>query len=347
MEADLHQNDSSCECEICRAKIAENVANLKVDVSTEKCQNWLVKCPTVEDDDASVYSDSQCSELTENTNNSAMDSGLIFESDGIVMSSKVYSDQNVSQTIHENQTVQLMVKENNSKYENISIYKSRKVHIGDVTYLNGPIFVNTFNKEKTTKYDDDLDSCVVVSRTNWLAQPALGEKEFLQEPVKYVIIGHTATEEGFNHAENTLLIRLIQTFHIESRKWKDIAYNFLIGSDGLAYEGRGWGVIGAHTRGFNSKAIGISFIGCFLDHLPPNAALEKARDLIAYGVKRGSIDEDYILLGHCQCCGVESPGKKLFEEIQTWGHWDGSFKVTTPTLSETRISETSKSENIP
>uniref|UniRef100_A0A6P7GXY5 Peptidoglycan-recognition protein SC2-like n=1 Tax=Diabrotica virgifera virgifera TaxID=50390 RepID=A0A6P7GXY5_DIAVI len=68
---------------------------------------------------------------------------------------------------------------------------------------------------------------------------------------------HTATEEGFTQADNTLLVRLIQTFHIESRKWKDIAYNFVIGSDGLAYEGRGWGVIGSHTRNYNSKGISL------------------------------------------------------------------------------------------
>ncbi|KAK2166605.1 hypothetical protein LSH36_37g04024 [Paralvinella palmiformis] len=29
----------------------------------------------------------------------------------------------------------------------------------------------------------------------------------------------------------------------------DIRYNFLIGQDGLIYEGRGWGVLGQHTDG--------------------------------------------------------------------------------------------------
>lgn len=38
-------------------------------------------------------------------------------------------------------------------------------------------------------------------------------------------------------------------------------YNFLVGGDGLIYEGRGWGKKGAHTFGFNSQSVGIAFIG--------------------------------------------------------------------------------------
>ena len=36
----------------------------------------------------------------------------------------------------------------------------------------------------------------------------------------------------------------------------DIRYNFLIGQDGVIYEGRGWGVVGQHTKGENSMSVG-------------------------------------------------------------------------------------------
>lgn len=36
----------------------------------------------------------------------------------------------------------------------------------------------------------------------------------------------------------------------------DIGYNFLVGEDGKAYEGRGWGVEGEHADGFNRNSIG-------------------------------------------------------------------------------------------
>ena len=42
-----------------------------------------------------------------------------------------------------------------------------------------------------------------------------------------------------------------------SKGWSDIGYSFLIGGDGRVYEGRGWGRVGAHTYGYNSRAYGI------------------------------------------------------------------------------------------
>lgn len=172
---------------------------------------------------------------------------------------------------------------------------------------------------------------------------------FVNSPLITFILfsGHTATEEGFTQAENTLLVRLIQTFHIESRKWADIGYNFLIGSDGLIYEGRSWKLQGAHTKNYNRFSIGISFIGCFLEHLPPKVSLRKAKDLIAYGVKAGYIAQDYTLLGHCQCSAVESPGKRLFEEIQSWDQWGELINVKNPAECVREGNEEINSENIP
>ena len=44
-----------------------------------------------------------------------------------------------------------------------------------------------------------------------------------------------------------------------SQGWSDIGYSFLIGGDGRVYEGRGWGRVGAHTYGYNSRAYGIRY----------------------------------------------------------------------------------------
>ncbi|XP_056648466.1 peptidoglycan-recognition protein LE-like [Diorhabda sublineata] len=293
-----------------------NETNNGEDIS-EKCQKWLDTCTI--SDSCSVYSDSNNSVLTESTS-SAIDSGLVFHNSIVAINNDGYK----SVIIQDNKV--------DPKYDNVNIYKSKKVHVGDVTYINGPVIITNSSsaykdKKISVPYNEPYKGTFIVDRTNWLAQPALGEKEYLKEPVPYVIIAHTATEEGFSQAENTLLIRLIQSFHIESRKWKDTSYNFLIGSDGLAYEGRGWGVIGAHTRGYNCKSIGIAFVGCFIDHLPPKAALKKAQELIETGVKKGSIASDYKLLAHCQCSPTMSPGTKLYEEIKTWDHWDASVTV--------------------
>lgn len=48
-------------------------------------------------------------------------------------------------------------------------------------------------------------------------------------------------------------------FYITLGKGKDdIRYNFLIGQDGVIYEGRGWGVVGQHTSGEDDTSIGMT-----------------------------------------------------------------------------------------
>lgn len=42
-----------------------------------------------------------------------------------------------------------------------------------------------------------------------------------------------------------------------------IYFSFLIGGDGKVYEGVGFHKVGAHTRGYNTRSLGIAFIGNF------------------------------------------------------------------------------------
>lgn len=44
----------------------------------------------------------------------------------------------------------------------------------------------------------------------------------------------------------------------------NLIHSFLIGNDGVIYEGTGWYVRGAHTYGYNQNGTGIAFIGNFM-----------------------------------------------------------------------------------
>lgn len=137
----------------------------------------------------------------------------------------------------------------------------------------------------------------------------------------YVIISHTATDFCSTQSDCTFHVRFAQTFHIESRKWADIGYNFLVGGDGLAYVGRSWDFIGAHSFGFNSKSIGISFIGTFNAVVPPKVQLHAAQKIIELGIEGGKISPDYKLLGHRQVSKTLSPGDALYSIIKKWPNW--------------------------
>jgi len=114
----------------------------------------------------------------------------------------------------------------------------------------------------------------------------------------------------------------VQTFHIESFNWSDIGYNFLIGGDGRVYVGRSWDYVGAHSGpNYNSRSIGISFIGTFNSVIPSKAQLHAAQKLIELGVEDGKIASDYKLLGHRQVTETLSPGDALYSVIQKWPHW--------------------------
>ena len=43
---------------------------------------------------------------------------------------------------------------------------------------------------------------------------------------------------------------------MDDQGWNDIGYSFLIGGDGLMYEGRGWNIQGAHTLNYNTVGYG-------------------------------------------------------------------------------------------
>ena len=72
---------------------------------------------------------------------------------------------------------------------------------------------------------------------------------------------------------------LFQTLNVESQGFDDIVYNFLIGCDGIVYEGRGWGVQGDHTNGYNHNSIGVAFVGNFRRNLPSDRALSICQKL--------------------------------------------------------------------
>lgn len=112
---------------------------------------------------------------------------------------------------------------------------------------------------------------------------------------------------------------------MDSMGFADIAYNFLIGEDGMVYNGRGWDTEGAHTKGYNKDSVGIAFIGTFNDFVPVNKSLNVYNLLINDGIRLGKIRKDYKLYGCRQLNGSQSPGDKFYDLIKTWDHWSSKI----------------------
>lgn len=122
-------------------------------------------------------------------------------------------------------------------------------------------------------------------------------------------------------------MRSIQQDHVIHQKMDDIAYNFLIGGNGLIYNGRGWNAEGRHTKGFDANSICIAVVGTFDYVTPPQVQLDATQKLITEGVKLKKIHSKYRLYGQRQLMhSTSSPGRKLYEIIKTWSQWTADIK---------------------
>ena len=97
----------------------------------------------------------------------------------------------------------------------------------------------------------------IVSRAEWGAAPARSSTPLQADRVSMLVLHHTT---GTYAGPQT--VRNIQAFHQgPTRGWADVGYNFLVAPDGTIFEGRGWGLVGAHARDRNSVSVGVAFIG--------------------------------------------------------------------------------------
>lgn len=96
----------------------------------------------------------------------------------------------------------------------------------------------------------------------------------------HIIIHHAPLQTGTDYKK---IVRSIWNYHVVTNGWDDIGYNWLIGGDGVIYEGRGDGVQGAHFSGTNSKTMGVCVLGGDFDTKSPTSiAQTKLRELIAW-----------------------------------------------------------------
>jgi len=110
----------------------------------------------------------------------------------------------------------------------------------------------------------------IVRRADWGARPPKGRPKDIAAPVKYLFLHHSAGPDG-----GPEVLRNIQSFHQQHRGWSDIAYTWLYSpSTRTWYEGRGPGVAGAHTRGYNSIGHAVCVLGNYERAQLPMTAID-------------------------------------------------------------------------
>lgn len=94
-----------------------------------------------------------------------------------------------------------------------------------------------------------------------------------------LVVHHTAGSRPRSELQEREEMRSIQRSHF-ANGWSDIGYNYVIMPSGRVYEGRGYGIRGAHTLNHNTRTIGVSFAGNYDEHKPSRAQLRAYRQLV-------------------------------------------------------------------
>ena len=174
----------------------------------------------------------------------------------------------------------------------------------------------------------------IYSRRQWGADEGIREASLPDySEVHGGFVHHTVNTNSYSRAQVPGIIRSIYAYHVRSRGWRDIGYNFLLDKFGRIWEGRYGGVdrpvVGAHTSGYNSNGFGASAIGNFDNAAPPAALMNAFGSLFAWklslhGVRGnkgstriGDRTFSHAIMGHRDTKSTACPGRYLYAKMST------------------------------
>ena len=135
----------------------------------------------------------------------------------------------------------------------------------------------------------------IVSRKGWGAVESLRRAgPDYSSTVKAAVIHHTVQTNRYAPSESAALVRADYLYHVRSRGWNDIGYNFLVDRYGRVFEGRYGGVtravLGAHAGGFNTNSTGVALLGTFTTARPTGPMLAGLERLLAWKLDLTHVD---------------------------------------------------------
>lgn len=135
---------------------------------------------------------------------------------------------------------------------------------------------------------------LVFPRASW-AQGRAPKGPLLEEEVRFLLVHHTASPNGYARDRVPALLRSFYAFHTGAeRGWPDLAYNFLVDAYGGVWEGRTGSLAGAVQASATGGSQGFAQLACFIgDHtlvLPSAEARSSMTRLLAWMAERHDVD---------------------------------------------------------
>ncbi len=151
---------------------------------------------------------------------------------------------------------------------------------------------------------------VLVPRSRWTSK-APGKNNQPIGRVTRITIHHTAEHGAVATLPDIEVVRRIENYHRNGRKWCAIGYHFLVGKDGHVYEGRPANLQGAHVLSENENNIGISVMGDFDKKLPSPRQLAALQSFLEDSRDRFKVGRNKVY-GHRDLNRSVCPGDALY-----------------------------------
>lgn len=153
----------------------------------------------------------------------------------------------------------------------------------------------------------------LVGRSGWGARAPKQPPVRIAEPVGHLFLHHSASSDGGPET-----IRAIQRFHQETRQWTDIAYTVLYSPRHRTFfEGRGVGIAGAHTRGYNRTSHALCVLGNYELEPVPVHVIEDLATFARWHHAAGHGPATYTAHRAAAGAATACPGKNLVALIET------------------------------
>ena len=161
------------------------------------------------------------------------------------------------------------------------------------------------------------------TREWWRAREPKAVRKLPQGPAPEVIFHWPGVDYGIRKALQEVL-RSIQDYHLDSKEWYDIAYNFAVDRNGTIVALRGFGVEGGHTKDHNDRSLGILLL-LNLDEEVSTPMTDAVAQLLRHAESEGHISRKTTILGHNELANKPCPGpsgQALVDVLKDGGWWD-------------------------
>jgi N-acetyl-anhydromuramyl-L-alanine amidase AmpD len=101
----------------------------------------------------------------------------------------------------------------------------------------------------------------------------------------------------------------IAEYHVNKEDWPGIGYHYLVGDDGIVYQGNALTTVSYHAASVNPRGVGICFLGSFQTEVPPPAQLKSGAQLVAWLLQELKLDLD-VVKGHQEFMQTACPGNQ-------------------------------------